>query len=338
MITEDIGSRLLGGCSNALRSRMGRRRRFLLAGRLLQNSAEGGCCICRPKPISVKGKGCDVGITLLSDLHIGAADVNYELICQELADAKKRGDRININGDVFDAILPGDRKRFKPETLHKSLQGRSDILNATIEMAEKILAPYADLLDMVGVGNHDTAVEKFHSLDIVAVLIDKLNKHKKDKSHIIHYGGYTGFIDYRIRSADRKPQRNAAMSAWRYVIYYHHGSGGSAPVTKGMINFARLDSFIDADMIWRGHNHNRWAGHTIRMRCPQSGHNPTLDNVRHVNTGSYFPTYSGQSQESIKAIGRRASYASDAGFAPQGNGGARVVITTGEKLQVQVIQ
>lgn len=268
----------------------------------------GGLVVCRPT-ISPKS------LWLMSDLHIGANHVDYRLIKKEIREAIRRNDRILINGDVFDAILPGDRKRFTPDVLHPRLQGRRNILNAAVDWALEILAPAAHLIDMIGVGNHDVSVEKYGNVDVVRLLVDRLQE-ISPKNHTIHYGGYGGFVEYQ----------NLRKS---WVMYYHHGSGGASPVTKGMIDFNRKDVWVLADLIWMGHKHNRWAGHTIRMEM-----GPTFRNVYHVMTGAYFKTYCGQGQGSLREHGRVSNYAADMGLAPQGMGGIRVVM--GKKVYLEL--
>ena len=288
----------------------------------------GGFVTCRPKPIDLKIGG-EQGLTLMSDLHIGAPNVNYRLIERELRNARKRGDRVLINGDVFDGILHSDAKRFTPDSIHPRLAGRRDVLNGAIEWATEILAPYADLIDVIGVGNHETALEKHHSIDPVRVLLyelsrDKRWKHgsiprdckgrlKKTDDHVIHYGGYCGFVDYRVGRC-------------RWVLYYHHGSGGSSYGNKGVADYGKKSTFVDADCIWMGHKHNRWNAHVQRISCPMSGQGPLIRDVRYVMTGAYMHTYTGQSQLSLKKHGRRTNYAADLGCPPQGQGGARVVL------------
>ena len=97
-------------------------------------------------------------------------------------------------------------------------------------------------------------------------------------------------------------------------------------VTKGMIDFHRLQ-WIDADIIWMGHKHNRFSTHIRHMACPLAGDAPSLKDIRQIMTGSYFSTYHGQTQASIKDRGRQSNYAADAASAPQGKGGARIVLT-----------
>ena len=284
----------------------------------------GGMVICRPAPLAY-GNGTVCGFTLMSDLHIGAANIDYRRIEKELETAKEKGDRILINGDVFDLILPKDHKRFTPDVLHPRLRGRRDIINEVIKMGLEMLGPYANQIDMVGLGNHETSTESYHSIDPLKLLVYELEKivaESDNKEHVVHYGGYTGFVDYRFRYITKKGDE--AKGGQRWVVYYHHGSGGAAPVTKGMIDFNRKDVFIDSDVIWMGHKHNRLTSHVEKLSCPLLGRQPKTKDVRHIMTGSYQKTYVAQSQASVRKYGRRSNYAADQGMAPQGKGGARV--------------
>jgi hypothetical protein len=95
----------------------------------------GGISACRPAPIMIRG-AAEGGFRLMSDLHIGASRVNYRLIKEELADALANGDRVLLNGDVFDLILAADKKRFDPDVLHPKLHGRRDIVDSAIPARE----------------------------------------------------------------------------------------------------------------------------------------------------------------------------------------------------------
>lgn len=282
--------------------------------------------ICRPKIIPVKA-GSRVGFTLLSDLHIGSADIDENYLRNELKEAADRNDRIAINGDVMDLILPKDHKRFSPDGVHPRLLGRKDLANAQAEMAQEFLAPYVNQIDMIGVGNHETAAEKWHSTDIAKLVIQGLRERVRG-NHLIHFGGYTGFLDYRFRASNNE---------YRWLVYYHHGTGGDAPVTGGQISLSRKSVWVDADTIWLGHTHHRTTRHIRSVTCPRDGYQPHIRDVRLIITGSYFDTYHGQTQEEYNARGRKANYAEDAGLAPQGKGGAWVCLTfdaNGYRVQV----
>lgn len=269
---------------------------------------EGGCAIIRPKAIAYKCGG-QTSIALMGDLHIGSAATRISAIKADLEMAKACGARVLINGDVMECIFPADSKRFNPADLAPELRGRNDVLNATLDLAYGVLAPYASLIDMIGVGNHETATAHYHSADIGLMLADKLG---------VPYGGMCGFVDYRFQRSGGGGQR--------YVIFYHHGAGGSAPVTKGMIDFHR-SRWIDADLVWFGHKHTRIQSHELSMRCPESGDQPVMRDRRFVITGSYSQTYHGQSQNSFRQHGRLSNYAADKLLAPNGCGGAVVQLT-----------
>jgi len=251
---------------------------------------------------------------LMSDLHIGAANVDYDLIAREIAAAKASGARVAINGDVFDAILPKDHRRFKPDCLHPLIQGRPDILDAAIEMASDIFSPIKEQIDVIGMGNHESAVEKYHSTDLIARLIRRLGG-------AAQYGGYEGYIVYRIRKKSPRTKSCAAL-----IVYYHHGGGGAAPVTKGMIDFARKGVWVDSDVVWLGHKHNRIVDSTpLRMRCPHIGDEPVYDKQVFIMTGGYMVRGTQTSAEVMDG-GRRSSYAEDAGLAPQATGGVELLV------------
>jgi len=264
----------------------------------------------------------------MSDLHIGAANADYDLIDKELREAKDNGDRININGDLFDMILPQDHKRFRPEVLCAHLRGRSNVRDATVDMGYEILKPIAKNIDMIGVGNHESAMEKYHSTDVISSVINMLNKLKGAK---VRYGGYTGFIDYRFNNKGRG-------SSNRVIVMYHHGSGGSAPVTKGMIGFHRTATYVDSDIVWHGHKHNRLVDSTpLRMRCPREGDEAVFDQQVFIMTGGYMNYDSGQSHEDVMRDGRKSNYAQDWGLPPQQKGGVRVLVKFHRKGGVEKI-
>lgn len=283
----------------------------------------GGMHICRPRPLLGVNP---FGLRLISDLHIGANHVDYQMIEREISDAVKREDRVLVNGDILDLILPKDHKRYSPDSVHPRIGGRRDQVTAAIQWATELLSPAAHLIDMLGMGNHESAVEKWHGTDPVILLLYELEKYakKRDPDHVIHYGGFTGFVDYRLRLSNNQNRKDGKERGARWVIYYHHGSGGNAPVTRGLIDFNRRDTFIDADAIWMGHKHQSLSVKVEKIRCPRSGDEPAIYEVRHISTGAYFKTYSGQSQSSVRKHGRRSNYAADAGLACGGRGGARV--------------
>ena len=295
----------------------------------------GGMFICRPKPIEFRN-GFEQDIRLMSDTHIGARNVDYKLIKEEVADAIKSKARLLLNGDVFDMILVKDMKRFRADCLHPKLTGKGDLVNQAIEWAVEIFGPAADLIDMVGVGNHEEAVTKYHGTDVTKLFVNELKRKRRRIDHTIHYGGYTGFVDYRFRWPNKSASKTSHDSK-RFVIYYHHGAGGGAPITKGMIDFSRK-GWVDADVIWHGHKHHDLTNKIQRLACPILGYQPNVRTVRHIQTGAYFDTYQGQTQESLGENGRLTNYAADWGVAPSGKGGTIVRLSFGSNDAPYTVQ
>jgi hypothetical protein len=84
-------------------------------------------------------------------------------------------------------------------------------------------------------------------------------------------GGYRGRLRIMLKgpAGDRKT----------YRLYYTHGTGGSAPVTKGIIRTNRRASFVDADIICAGHIHEAWCLELCRVAVNDVGVEQVRDQV-----------------------------------------------------------
>lgn len=269
--------------------------------------------------IEYKSETNDLPLCLMSDLHIGGLHVDYNLIEKELKHAKDIGAKILINGDIFDAIMPGDRKRYRANNLHpRMFQAGDDMIGESIRWAIEILQPYKDNILMIGDGNHDDAVARYHHIEPVKHLVIALNGPGAAK---IKYGGYHGFIHIKmpVSEVTGKPR-------WaHYVIHYHHGAGGAAPVTKGAITFSRASMWLEGvDAIWRGHTHHRQAGRDSKISFNPGISEPServlTKDVLTLRTGSYIDTYKGTTSEELIQHGRKDGYAAlwDAPNLPKG--------------------
>lgn len=274
----------------------------------------GGFVTCRPPPLAVPTSG-RVGFHLCSDLHVGAATTDHALLARELRAAQARGDRVLVNGDVFDAVLPKDEKRYRPTALHPRLAGCDDVVGESLAWALEVLAPVAKSIDMIGCGNHDDKISSKHSFDPVRLLVKELRR----LGSPAQYGGYCGFIDYRLASGVGRQRQ-------RFTIFYHHGTGGGAALSGVAGDAAKLSWVEGAQVLWLGHKHQRMSFPLQRLCCPATGSGPVVREVRFVRTGAYMNPYGGQSAADALASGRRGNYAADGGYAPQSPGGARVVL------------
>lgn len=292
----------------------------------------GGCVVCRPAPLfraSTTPPGSDSqGVYLMSDTHIGAPNADYDLMAEELKLAARRRDRVLVNGDVMDLILTKDAKRFSPTALHPRLRGREDLVNAAVDWAEELFSPYANLIDMICLGNHSSTVSKYSSVDPIALLVQRLQAKVTTPGHRVHHGGYTGFVQYRFEKQGFGP----------FTIFYWHGAGaGSGGLGGALGEFGSKGSFVEgADLLWYGHRHVRAVSQLEKLSCPRRGHSPVLRKQWVVRTGAYLRPYGGQTQESIRKRGRRGNYAADSLCSPYGTGGLRVVLYPDGRSEVCV--
>lgn len=199
---------------------------------------------------------------LLSDLHLDAADHDRDALMRDLEAARALNARISINGDIFDAIVPSDRKRHHPSVSHANPE-RDDIFNQLVQMAVDVLGPYADLIDVISPGNHERSVLKYHHIDLISMLIFALNQRLPDDAQRIHQGSYRGFQQYIF---------NHNRFAKSFVIFRHHGRGGAAPVTGGALDLDRIRKDFDADLYWMGHKHGSIGRKFTRVAVGPQGH------------------------------------------------------------------
>jgi len=213
----------------------------------------------------------------MSDIHIEAADTNMKRVKAELDWAREHEARVFIAGDLFEAIFPGD-PRWNPSVMAKRIRKTNAPVNAALDDAVDFFTPYADLLDLIGYGNHESKVIDKCNYDMIDLMIELLCAGKK---HRIRRGGYMGVIRIPMNYANAK--RNASSN---YTIAYHHGFGSSSGQSKGVLAFNKV-RIEGADCIWMGHLHARTATPECTWTIPQRGDMPHLRHILNIRTGAY---------------------------------------------------
>lgn len=301
---------------------------------MTQLPALGGLPVIRLTPIIAAPRSAQ-GLRLMSDLHLGSSQTDEGLIEREAKDARRNGDRLLLGGDVFDLILPGDRRRYHPSGVHPSLRGRDDLVNAAVERATEMFRPYADLIDVIAHGNHETATLKRASVDAVRLLVQNLNAVRDPKLRPIAQPGYTAFLEYPLYAS-----AEAARPVARYVVWLTHGAGKSSSAALALKNLSAKTQSFAADLYWSGHSHARAHSTEVMIHAGRNGRVVAKD-VKIVITGSYVVAYGAQSRASTERRGPKGNYASEAALLPHGLGGARVVLRwdrPGFPDRIEVIQ
>jgi hypothetical protein len=256
-----------------------------------------------------------VRLGLVSDCHFGASSLDKKALKKDFDRMAALGCRIGINGDVFDAILPSDVKRFDlravdPELMRMCTEGGWLPLDGAIELAARFLEPYAHLIEFIGIGNHEGHVGKHHHVQLVPQLIAIL---RERTGHSIKYGGWCGYWNVALEGTGTKKTG--------FTIYRHHGAGGAAPATKGIIDFERMMAWQgDVDGLWIGHKHNRFAVVNRKMTLDRRTMTSKERDVHCIMTGSYLDTY-GLEKDT------KPSYAVGWNVSPQSKGGAIIELS-----------
>ena len=224
----------------------------------------------------------EVKIAMLSDLHWDNPKCDRDLLKKHLDYCKEENIPVMVNGDFFCLMQGrGDNRRNKSDIRpeHNNSKYLDSIVNTAVEWFE----PYADILTVIGYGNHETGVIKWQETDVLQRFVDLLNL----KCHSnVQTGGYGGW--FIIRGG--KEHRNVSVK-----IKYFHGSGGGGVVTKGALNLTRaLEMYEGCDVFTMGHIHENSARNDVRDSIeynPYRGYYVNHKPIHAMITGTYKEEY-----------------------------------------------
>jgi len=205
-----------------------------------------------PAIIRVNFEGCKSGwnqdIMLMSDLHVDHPGCKRSKLKKDLEYARATNSPIIIAGDLFDATGGRNDPRRNVSSIRKRLIV-PDYYDAVLKEVVNFMSPYADLIAVVGYGNHEDSVVKFGGTSLVDRFVQEMNR---IGGHALP-GGYGGYIRFGF-------YQNRDVPDVSKLLYYHHGRGGTeAPVTRGMIETNRQSVWLDGvDVVLNGHNHQNY--------------------------------------------------------------------------------
>ncbi len=229
---------------------------------------------------------------LHSDVHYDNKKCERGLLKAHHEEALERNAGIIDFGDFFD-VMGGkyDPRSGKADIRPEYCKG--SYFDAVVNDAASYLQRYKDNIIMIAEGNHEISIQNRQEINLTDRLIEKINPN-------IIKGKYTGWLRFQF-------EHEAGGSRVGKTMYYTHGSGGNAPVTRGVLQTARRQDFIDADILVSGHIHTEFALSRPRIKLNDQG-NQVIYEQEHIQLGTYKDSTNGQ-WENMK------------GFAPPSLGG-----------------
>ena len=196
-------------------------------------------------------------VLLRSDAHWDNPDSNRKLMKEHLEEAKKRKAAVIDFGDLFCAMQGkydrrSDKAKVRPE--HQTGQYLDKLVETAIDWHE----PYAHLWIGQYFGNHETSILAHHETCLITRLAEGLRERTQAPFPVI---GYSGFIKFEFRN-----NRRCGCVLWGI-----HGYGGGGPATKDMIQRARQQQYIDADIMCSGHTHDQFTTPDMRIGVTKQG-------------------------------------------------------------------
>ena len=210
---------------------------------------------------SVEGrKNQGIWILLSADWHWDNPKTNLDRIERDLKTAQRMGAMVLSIGDHFCAMQGKFDKRSSKDSLRPEHQVGS-YLDRLVDTAAEFLAPYKDVMGLITVGNHETAIYNRHETCLTSRLVERL----RAMGSPCRKGSYNGWLYFKFKGYSGRTTGDS------YRLYYHHGSGGDAPVTQGTIAMSRVSQFVDADAIVSGHLHIKNMSVICREKLTPNG-------------------------------------------------------------------
>lgn len=220
------------------------------------------------------GASAPAWFLLRSDAHHDAVHSDRDLERRHLEQAKALGAYILDIGDLFDCMQGKYDKRADREALREEYR-HGPYLDRLVDVAVERYLPFAERWLLMSPGNHETSVARHNDTNLTERLYARL----KPAAPLLQMGTYSGFVRIRVRV---QGSRRGSLT-----IAYHHGYGGSAPVTRGVIQSNRMAiTYPDAEIVWSGHTHTEFYVSLARTRITSSD-TVTRDEQLHIKSPGY---------------------------------------------------
>jgi UDP-2,3-diacylglucosamine pyrophosphatase LpxH len=218
-------------------------------------------------------EGWEQEVMLGSDVHFDHPLCDRRLFFRHLSQAQQKRAPVLLFGDTNDVMQTKLDRRASKDDLRPELKAKN-YLDVVVDEATQKLRPYADVIELMSLGNHDDDVTVHHETNVAERIAAGLGA---------AYMPFAGFV--RFMFSGRKGNRTQRL------LYFHHGAGGGGEVTRGMIKTNRRAVYLgDPHVIVAGHIHEKWLAVIPRVRTTTSGR-WYIDNQYHVQCSTYKQEY-----------------------------------------------
>ena len=216
----------------------------------------------------------DHSIMAMSDVHFDSCKCDVPLFEKHLQIAEDNKSIVLIAGDMFDAMQGHDDPRRSLNDLKREYASDNYLDLIVLDVAKTLLK--YNVTYIIGMGNHESSVERKSNTNLIQRLCHEINT---NGGHA-HSMGYWGFLRVTVGYDKGK-------ASYQKTVYWHHGSGSGAPVTKGVIETARQAAYLpDADIVINGHNHQSYSLPVAKISLSKAGV-PVQVNQWFVRTPGY---------------------------------------------------
>ena len=235
-----------------------------------------------------KTRAYDFFLYPIGDIHVGAVNCAEDKLQRlvKLIASKKNAYWIG-GGDMLDAVIFNDSKRFDPSVLpdwmlenqsgERVRKNLEDMLDAQMKRFYQLMAPIKDRCLGLIEGNHEYSMMKHHNRNLMAEMSKHFNA--PDLTDC-------AFLRFRFK-------RGLHTSTVRGFITHGHGGGRTSGAEPNILY--RLAADKEVDFVFKGHSHAYCIHAPIPvLSIPSSGAMPTDPTVYDkfaANWGSFLLTY-----------------------------------------------
>lgn len=190
--------------------------------------------------------------------------------------ARERGAGIVALGDVF-CLMQGRNDRRREEGDKRPEHAGKAYIDRVVYSAIPWYGRYAQNYLLISEGNHEESIVRFNETDPLERVVRAM---RTEYSSGVALGAYRGFITFAFQDRD---------ACHEVPMFYEHGAGGSAPVTKGVIQTSRRAAAVTAAIMVQAHIHEKWWLVSPKHELGPAG--SYLSFVTHIAVASYKEEY-----------------------------------------------